>query len=600
MATFGSIRGRLAPALLGLLCLVCAPSHADAIVDKRQQIDALFAPCAAPGRPGAAVSIVSGGKTVFEAYYGTADIGRGIPITAATQFNIASVSKQFTSFAIALLTREGKVDVEADVRRYLPFVPDFGYSIQVKHLLSHTSGLRDLLDSLDFSGHDIAGIIRRQQVINIVSRQRSLRFVPGSQYSYSNTNTFLLSEIVRQVSGQSIREFIHARILQPLDMTRSDMVDDITEIVPELARSYRFDSQRQRWQQVPLNSEAVGATGLLTTAGDLAKWLANFGHPRVGDAALIEQVTTPAVLNDGTPVMYNYGLVSAGKIGLRAWDHSGSEAAFGSQVAYFPDYDVGIAVLMNGRHDCAKGVVAAFDEVARIWLSRPVDVAAERARDSKGKRTVPAKLRAALEGVWAVDFDASRDAKSGWTGVSGVPFKVTNADGQLTLQPFLYSGMYEGKAAPAPVLLQLGSGEVLYPQGAAKFAVAKSYRVRRAADGAVIGLEYVTAADQPVVTYRRINVPELTPAQLAEYVGDYRNAEVDVTYRVSIEQGRIMLRSMWEVLPTTSFRAMGTDRFDSSSRVLGTLLFERDEHGRPSRIRIQSSALSNLLLDRIE
>ncbi len=243
-------------------------------------VEAIFAGCAGPGRPGAAVSVTQGGRTVFEAYYGDADIGKRIPVSASTRFNVASVSKQFTGFAVAILVREGKVDVEADIRRYLPFMPDFGQVIRVKDLLAHTSGLHDQLELLEFSGHDINGILRRQPLINLLSRQRALLFPPGYQYSYSNTNSFLSGEIVRSVTGQSIREFTLDRIFAPLGMKHSDMVDDITEILPDAALSYSFDDATDRWRQMPQGGvEAVGAGGLLTTAADLAKWLAHLGHP---------------------------------------------------------------------------------------------------------------------------------------------------------------------------------------------------------------------------------------------------------------------------------------------------------------------------------
>src|SRR5262249_1604662 len=150
-------------------------------------VDSLFEELNRPGRPGMSVGVCKGGRTVHLRGYGQADLEHNVPITPQTIFHVASVSKQFAAFPLALLAREGKLDLDANIRTYLPFVPNFGHTITVRHLIYHTSGLRDQWSLFGLGGQWIDNRLRQQQIINMVARQRALNFEPGSEYSYSNT-----------------------------------------------------------------------------------------------------------------------------------------------------------------------------------------------------------------------------------------------------------------------------------------------------------------------------------------------------------------------------------------------------------------------------
>lgn len=181
-------------------------------------VDAVFAEYR-PDAPGAAVSIYQGGKLIFSKGYGLADLEAGTPLTARTPIHVASVSKQFTAFAVALLAREGKADLDADVRTYLPWMPQFSEGIiTVRHLILHTSGLRDQWALFTLGGQEMQSRLRQQQIVNMVARQRSLNFTPGVEYSYSNTGYTLLAEVVKAVSGQTLREFTTEHMFKPLHM----------------------------------------------------------------------------------------------------------------------------------------------------------------------------------------------------------------------------------------------------------------------------------------------------------------------------------------------------------------------------------------------
>lgn len=194
--------------LLGLAVCVPPVFAADAAADAPSRgaaVDALMSRHTKPGAPGAAVGVYRGGKVIYAKGFGVADLETGAPITTRTPFYISSVSKQFTAFAIALLASEGKLDLDADIRRYLPWFPGLGHTITTRHLVHHTSGLREQYELVMLSGRDLHDLVTQPQMLKLIARQRALNFVPGTDFQYNNTSYTLLAEIVRAVSGQDLR-----------------------------------------------------------------------------------------------------------------------------------------------------------------------------------------------------------------------------------------------------------------------------------------------------------------------------------------------------------------------------------------------------------
>ncbi len=206
--------------------------------DPKAKVDALFAAWSGTNTPGCAVGISRDGKPEYVRGYGMSNLEYGIAIGPESIFHVASISKQFTAFAIELLAREGKLSLDDDVRKHLPELPDYGRRITVAHLIHHTSGLRDQWSLLDLAGWRDDDLITEEDVLRIVSRQRALNFEPGAEYLYSNTGYTLLAVIVRRVSGESLRAFAEARIFKPLGMTSTHFHDDHTEIVRGRTSAY--------------------------------------------------------------------------------------------------------------------------------------------------------------------------------------------------------------------------------------------------------------------------------------------------------------------------------------------------------------------------
>jgi len=263
-----------------------------------RSIDELFDKWNKSDSPGCALVVIKEGKVIYERGYGCANLEYGIPITPSSVFYIASVSKQFTAMSVLLLVQEGKLSLDDDLRKYLAEIPDFGRVITLRHLIHHTSGLRDYEELLAMAGWRMDDVLTREHMLNIVSHQKELNFRPGDEYQYCNTGYCLLAEIVARVSGQSFREFTHANIFEPLGMTNTHFHDDHESIVRNRAYSYRPDGSKSS-KNAFNNASVVGGGGMYSTVEDLAKWVGNFDHGRVGGPEVLKQMHERGVLNNG-------------------------------------------------------------------------------------------------------------------------------------------------------------------------------------------------------------------------------------------------------------------------------------------------------------
>ncbi|MBL8265379.1 serine hydrolase domain-containing protein [Steroidobacter sp.] len=353
---------------MGLLCMACVTAEpADLVADDRSRelaVDAVFAEMQRPDVPGAAVGIYRGGRLIYSRGYGIADIDHKVPVTTQTVFNLASVSKQFTAFSVALLAREGKLDLQADIRKYLPDIPDFGERITVADLVHHRSGLRNYRVLGKLSGHDNDSVLRQQHVLNLVRSQRALSFPPGTRYEYSNTGYVLLAEIVKAVSGKSLGEFMRERIFAPLGMKDTRLRDDLKSIEADFAVGYELTENGSSWRRALYNRETSGPGNMLSTVGDLAKWAGHFMNPVLVDRAFIQQLSAPNTLRDGTSINYGFGLQPMSVIGHRVVMHGGGVSGYRSIFMMFPDDDFAIVLLANHLIQ----VSAKAEQLARIYL----------------------------------------------------------------------------------------------------------------------------------------------------------------------------------------------------------------------------------------
>ncbi len=328
-------------------------------------VDRIFARWDHADSPGCALAVMREGRIVYSHGYGMADLDHDIPIAPSSVFHVASISKEFTAASILLLAEEGKLSIDDEVRQHIPELPDFGSTITLRHLLNHTSGLRDQWSLLVLAGWRLnEDLITDQDVLDVLSRQKALNFTPGDEYLYSNSGYTLLALIVQRVSGQTLRQFAQARIFQPLGMTHTFFRNNHAEVVKSQAYGY-FPGAGGQWELRIPNFDTTGATSLLTTVEDFARWDANFEQPREVGAKILDAMQVRGRLNSGAAIDYGFGLTPGTYRGLRTIGHGGSDAGYRADYVRFPDQHFAVICL------CNAGPVAPHDltrQVAEIYL----------------------------------------------------------------------------------------------------------------------------------------------------------------------------------------------------------------------------------------
>lgn len=539
--------------------------------NEQAAVDAAFAEYIKSGEPGATVGVYRGGQLVYAQAYGMADVDLAVPNSVDTVFNLASVSKQFAAVAIALLEKEGKLKPTDDIRRYLPGMPVLETPVTVGDLVHHTSGLRDYMALGALSGHDNESLIRQPHIVQIMERQRGIDFVAGTGYSYSNTGYVLMAEIVPAVSGVPFEDFLQQRIFEPLGMTHTRVRHELTDLQPGYATGYIPMGEDKGWRRAVYNRIALGPGNVLSTVGDMAKWAGNFARPVVGDAALIEHLSAPSQLRDGTPVNYGYGLIRETVAGHAAVTHSGGISGFNTNFVYFPDQDFAVIVLANRSFPAE----ALTTRVAEIYLPAG-DAAARTAAETPASQPAPARPLPGLEGSYA--------------STGGEVLTLRAAQGGFTVQ-----GLGD---EPQPLRFwpdgSFGAGEHGGPR----------YRAIPGTDGAVIELEPVKLAgstNPPEEKLSRVATQASSGAAIAALAGDYRSDEIDATYRLTVEEGKVVLRSLW-LAGAQPMVETATGRFEAGSGPLRGLRFtvERGADGKPAALLFHVYQLGPLRLARVQ
>jgi CubicO group peptidase (beta-lactamase class C family) len=274
-----------------------------------------------------------------------ANLEHSVPISASTVFDLGSTSKQFTAACIGLLVQQGKLSLDDDVRRFLPELRDYGTPITVRHLLHHTSGLRDYLELFLIAGRKTEDWTTRAQALAMIARQKQLNFQPGERHLYSNSGYFLLAQIVERASGTSMAKFAEREIFAPLGMRDTHVHEDHTLLVPARATGY---SPREGGFGIDMSDfEQTGDGAVMTTVADLAKWDRNFTTQQVGGDQLQRFLHEHGRLNDGSELPYCSGLVVDTFRGLERVSHGGAWAGYRAQLIRFPKHGLSVMCLTN-------------------------------------------------------------------------------------------------------------------------------------------------------------------------------------------------------------------------------------------------------------
>jgi CubicO group peptidase (beta-lactamase class C family) len=532
------------------------------------KVDALFSSWNSLDSPGAAVAIVRDGLVVYRKGFGCAQLEYGIPITPSTVFHVASVSKQFTAMAITMLEAAGKLAADDDIRKYLPELADFGKTITIRHLLHHTSGLRDQWDLLVLSGWRMDDVITQAHIMDRLKRQRELNFAPGSQYLYSNSGFTLLAEIVSRVSGQPFTEWTRENIFEPLGMTSTHFHIDHQEIVKNRAYSYQGEPVKGFTQSV-LNYANAGATSLFTTVEDMANWMRNFEDKRVGGAAVIDRMLTKGVLTDGSEIPYARGIQVDEYKGLKWIGHGGGDAGFRSDVIYFPGERFGVAVFSN-LASFQAGTLSR--QIADIYLASKLKQPGPASPEAKATASKPARKEISLPVKSLEGF-----AGTYWFEASQFARRIV-----LEKDKLIYDRPDENKSELGP----LSQTEFTM-----KDAPPNSVIVRFSdKTGNRYDTLTVTVLGQPAAVGKWMEAYAPTEEELKEYGGRYYSEELDTRYELTVKSGALYVRiGHNDEFSLASHRA---DFFSTGN--YAKVHFQRDGNGAVAGFTLSTGRVRNL------
>jgi len=329
-------------------------------------VDAVFAQWDRADSPGCALGVYAGGQTVYARGYGVADLEHDVPITPDSVFYAGSVSKQFTAMAAALAIRQGRLGADDDVRRFVPELPDYGRPITIRHLVHHTSGLRDVNTLLVLAGRRDEDAFDNEAVLRILARQKALIFQPGDEHLYSNSGYAVLALAVERATGVPFGEYADANIFKPLGMKVTHFHTDVSRLVEQRAYAYDRRTDGTFALNTPQN-ERAGAGGLFTTVRELARWDENFYDGRVGGLDLIKLLETPGRLNSGTELTYAWGLTVGSYRGLPVVEHSGSLGGYRAHILRLRGEHTSVAVLCNVSNVNTGAVVRRVADAVLAW-----------------------------------------------------------------------------------------------------------------------------------------------------------------------------------------------------------------------------------------
>ena len=516
------------------------PAAADSVPALRidtARIDSVFAAYTRPGSPGCVVAVMRRGEIVFGRGYGVANRETGERLSTRSVLDAASMAKQFVAFGILLLAEDGKLSLDDPVRKHFPELPDYGQPLTLRHLLHHTSGVRDLSEVDWLAGREGG------DELTLLSRQRALNFAPGSDYLYSNTNYGILERVLERVSGQNVGAFQRGRIFGPLGMTST------ANPASEGRRAHAYVAGGGGFEH------QMGAGGFLTTPEDLARWAANFHQPRVGTPTMSAEMVRDARLSNGESAPYGLALHTEPYRGVPRFWHGGMAEGYRSQFFHYPRQGISVLTMCNLRGAEPSSLTSRVSDVVLSGLAPLVPEPAT--------ASPPADL-ARYAGVF-VDL------------ATGATAPVRLSGGKLEL--LIWATRYP-----------------LRPIGDRRFRVEGqplTVEFREHDGGLQLAERWDGRASERV--FRQLRPAALTPSALADYAGVYVSPDLGTTWRVTVRDGALHLGGAPGVLAPQ--RAWGGDLFTDRDGYM-LVAFRRDGAGRVTGFTVSTPRARGMSFER--
>jgi CubicO group peptidase (beta-lactamase class C family) len=523
-----------------------------------QQMDRLFDFWDRLDQPGFAVVVVKDGRVLYQKVFGLACQEHAVAITPDSVFNVGPLAQPFVGQAVALLERQGRLSLDDDVRKFIPELPDFGTTVRVRHLLFHTSGLRDWLPVVQLTGVD-AEEITIDRVLKIAGTQRKPLFVPGAREQFSNTDYDLLAEAIKRATGKAFSDWAFENVFRPLKMTRTLYRDNYRSIFDNEALSYNYT--REQYLRGRDTLSLAGSHSLFTSIGDLSKWFVDVETAR-GDAANIyDRMFTAGTLDAGASSGFGYGVRVESESGRRRVIAAGTWAGSGGTLAYYPDQKFGFAVLANWDYTSAEGF---GPDIIRIYLPAPAPPRRPAPVGTGAPVTVSPEMLDRHAGTYRLG--------------PGDYVTFSRTDGQLFVEVSPGQKVALVALSPTEFFLALADVRIAFQTGK---------------DGNVDRLVLTQGGEDRVAP--KVVLVKPTPPELQEFAGSYANDELNMHVRLDVAANGLVMgptpRDL-RLFPETK------DRFTSRLPLVPAIVFQRDAQGRISGFTIDSDTVRDLLFKR--
>jgi CubicO group peptidase (beta-lactamase class C family) len=519
-----------------------------------ERVNKLFSRWDKPDSPGCVLAIIKNGQIIYKHAYGMADLEHNVPITTTTVFDTGSIAKQFTAMSIVLLAKQDKLSLDDDIRKFIPDIPNYGTPITIRHLIYHTSGLRDYSQLMALAAMPQENHYPVQQVLDLLARQKELTFKPGDQHLYSNSGYLLLAQIVKKVSGKSLREFAADNIFKPLGMNHTGFVDDHTLLVKDRAIGYGPTEDGDGFVINMSFFDLVGDGGLLTTVEDLLLWDQNFYENKLGSGGkdLIDQILTPGKLNSGKTFEYAFGQRISEYKGLPIVRHGGQWAGYAAEILRFPAQKFSVLLLANTE---SINVARIARQLADIYL-------ADQFKPTESKETALPKF------IELPAKDLENKTGTYLNSRNGVVWRLQVKNGKLVASArggdFQFSPLSDTKflstqfqvmSVPVQTIIEFNKG-------------AQEQRWTAT----------LTIGSQSPITLEPVDLFMPTQTQLSEYVGDYFSDELQVIYKLRLQGSNLFINNV----PAFDGQPLRPTVKDSFAAAGPNFSFARDKKGQIS------------------
>lgn len=541
--------------LLLLLCSLLASAQ-NPSGNIQKNIDSLFKAYDTKTGPGVAVLIIRDQQVIFKKGYGIANLEYDEPITATSVFDIASVSKQFTGYAIATLIQQGKISENDDIHKYLPDVPQYAQKITVHNLLHHTSGIRDWPTTLNMAGWRWDEDFLFDDIMRMVKHQKDLDFEPGSKFSYSNTGYNLLAEIVGKVSGKPYPQWVKENIFTPLNMNSSIVMDNHQKVIKHLATSYYGNGDGAGKINDALI--AYGSSSIYTNVEDLGKWVIFFQKALESKDPVVQRMIQTDILTNKEKNDYGYGLIMSNN-GASLIEHDGGWAGYRTIISNYPDDKLSIILLSNASGFNPESSSLA---IAKMFLKEKLKSGPVR-EDLQNVPTIKVNESQLQK------YTGSYQLGTGWY----VTFTVENSN-----------------------LMVQANGEAKFPTAAKSDTVfwvqgyGSSFTFRDIKDKAS------TTRYRNIIAKRIIPVT-ITTDQLSEYAGRYHSDELETDYKIALNNGKLSIYQIRlgdiQMDPDLAIK----DQFSTS---IGTISFTRNTQGKVSGLTASGGRPKNIRFNKLQ